>query len=721
MIIKRITIFFVFLPVFLLSQEQNFKTDYNQSECKGTIPEKLLQSIYDKVSVNVLKDTSLSRRNKKNNIDFYESSNYYLENLLRSGKVLFGDEMTNYVKSVTDNLLTRSKNESLKKYISVFVIKVEEVNAFAMQDGSIFITVGLLAQVENEAELAFVIAHEIAHFEKRHGVEIFNEKLKSDKNLRRGASNINSELKRLSNYSKSSEFEADKEGYKMYVDAGYNPEMGLMMLEVLKYSHLPFDNLIFDKKYFNKSNYKIPLDHYKSAKSTDDISENTVERRLASHPNINQRIDRLDSLFSPEGNSVNYFLDKSKFNYINTKARFENLYLGLIGKKFVRVIYESYLLEKTYPNNKYLKRCIAFGLYGISKLKLSGSYIENNTFENYDMEGEIVSLNSLLTSHMSEKELLILAISKLNELRGEKDLKQYRIDLMSNLVNDLGFDFKKLFKQSEEVKASKEKYVDTQGDFKVLDSLAFLKLTKVEKINYKKAKNEWEQKAKDIESAKEGGVKKNIDYYENIFSDLTTEDELFKEFESIKGIKKTKNSNLIFGLIRKKVNIDSIAILEPIYLDYRTKLSGRKEVHYVESIKKKNKLNESISRVSKIYNKNIFNLNTVDGDEINIEKLNIDFLFKEWYNEIFENEDLDMLSFSQVRIDPVFDKIQCNNLMIVVVMDDRVRRNRTYKYIMFLNRNGEITFWDYIDTKKKGQVILNEMFINDVFSKITKK
>lgn len=717
---KKNLLFFVVLPFFIFGQTQDFKNDYTLSQCNGEIPFKLAQTINDKVSINVKGDTSLTKRNQRKNVKFYESSNYYLENLLRSGKVLFGDEMTDYVQSLTDLLLTKSNKEELKKYISVFVIKSEDVNAFAMQDGSIFITVGLLAQVENEAELAFVLAHEIAHFEKRHGVEIFNERMQADKNLRRGGSDIKTELKRLSNYSKSSEFEADEAGYKTYKAAGYNPMMALQMLEVLKYSHLPFDNLKFDKTYFNSKNYKIPLDYFKTTKSTYDIETNEADIKFSSHPNIDLRIDRLDSLFSPEENSRNYYLGKNKFNLINTKARFENLYLGLIGKKFVRVIYETYLLEKIYPDNKYLKKCTVLGLYGISKLKLIKSYITDNKYENYDKEGEILPLNSLLINYLSDEELMILAISKFNELNN-KELNSYKLDLMSNLVHDLKFDYKKLFVESHTTEISDKKFSDSVGNFKQMDSLEYLKLTKVEKINYRKEKKKWEDAIANSSKQNNKDTVKLEKYYVNIFSNLTEEDQLYKDFEEVKN--KRINRNVWNGkrYFSKKVNLDSIAILEPVYLDYKTKLNGRKEVFYVESIEKKQQLNNSINRVSNIYDKHIFNLNSVGDETIDIRKLNIDFLIKEWYNEVFENEDLDMLTFSQLRVDSVFDKINCENMMILVIMDDRVRRKRTSKFVMFLNRNGVVEYLDYIETKKKGQRILNEMFINDVFSKITKK
>ncbi len=49
----------------------------------------------------------------------------------------------------------------------VKVVKDPFLNAFALPDGSIYFHTGLLARMENEAQLATVLGHEIAHFINR--------------------------------------------------------------------------------------------------------------------------------------------------------------------------------------------------------------------------------------------------------------------------------------------------------------------------------------------------------------------------------------------------------------------------------------------------------------------------------------------------------------------------------------------------------------------------
>ena len=50
------------------------------------------------------------------------------------------------------------------------VVEAEEVNAFAAPYGYIFVTTGALRFAQNEAEIALILAHEIVHVEKKHGL-----------------------------------------------------------------------------------------------------------------------------------------------------------------------------------------------------------------------------------------------------------------------------------------------------------------------------------------------------------------------------------------------------------------------------------------------------------------------------------------------------------------------------------------------------------------------
>ncbi|MBU0744573.1 MAG: M48 family metalloprotease, partial [Gammaproteobacteria bacterium] len=112
------------------------------------------------------------------------------------------------------------------------VIKDEQMNAFALPGGFIYLNSGLLEQTHDD-ELACVIAHEIGHIVARHGVKKLQAQLGFD--LLLGIvfrQQSQEELKRLLNvsfelislgYSRDDEYQADRLGVKYAYDSGYDP------------------------------------------------------------------------------------------------------------------------------------------------------------------------------------------------------------------------------------------------------------------------------------------------------------------------------------------------------------------------------------------------------------------------------------------------------------------------------------------------------------------
>src|SRR5579884_971599 len=84
----------------------------------------------------------------------------------RQAKIINDPVVSEYVNRVGQNLV---RNSDAKVPFTIKVIDGEEVNAFALPGGFFFVYSGLILKADNEAELAGVMAHEIAHVAARHG------------------------------------------------------------------------------------------------------------------------------------------------------------------------------------------------------------------------------------------------------------------------------------------------------------------------------------------------------------------------------------------------------------------------------------------------------------------------------------------------------------------------------------------------------------------------
>src|SRR6267154_1768049 len=86
----------------------------------------------------------------------------------RSSKLIDDPIVTEYVNRVGQNLV---RNSDAKVPFTIKVIDSDEINAFALPGGFFYVNSGLILHADEEAELAGVMAHEIAHVAARHGTK----------------------------------------------------------------------------------------------------------------------------------------------------------------------------------------------------------------------------------------------------------------------------------------------------------------------------------------------------------------------------------------------------------------------------------------------------------------------------------------------------------------------------------------------------------------------
>ena len=90
----------------------------------------------------------------------------YAMEIERQAKIVDDPVITEYVNRVGQNIV---RNSDVKVPVSIKVLETDEPNAMALPGGFFFVNTGLIKLAENEAEVAGVMGHEIAHIAARHG------------------------------------------------------------------------------------------------------------------------------------------------------------------------------------------------------------------------------------------------------------------------------------------------------------------------------------------------------------------------------------------------------------------------------------------------------------------------------------------------------------------------------------------------------------------------
>ncbi|HEX5890406.1 MAG TPA: M48 family metallopeptidase [Pyrinomonadaceae bacterium] len=162
----------------------------------------------------------------------------------RQAKFVDDPVITEYVNRVGQNIVLHS---DAKVPFTIKVIDSDEVNAFALPGGFFYVNKGLLLAADNEAELAGVMAHEIAHVAARHAVEN-QAKMGLLEYAALGASIFLGGIPGMiyqntagigllgifMKFSRGAEEEADKLGVQYMYAAGYDPGAMATMFEKLE-------------------------------------------------------------------------------------------------------------------------------------------------------------------------------------------------------------------------------------------------------------------------------------------------------------------------------------------------------------------------------------------------------------------------------------------------------------------------------------------------------
>lgn len=431
----------LFLTILLSKsiQSQDLE-DFDGLHAQNPVPLDLTISTSKKsrTAIKENKNTALGK-------DFFIDTRFFVDELLSSGKILFNDAVTDYISNVGSNLLI--KNEELKDHLRFYTIKTNIVNAFSTDEGIIFVTTGLISRLENEAQLAFILSHEICHFLEGHVRKgyIHRRELESSTGKIRKFE-YDDALRTISQYSQKNEFEADSSGLALFLESDYDPAAIQDAFQLLKNSEYSLGEQAVNQTFLSYRSLVIPSEFF----NFDTTIQKTYKKHdeLSTHPAVEDRIYNLTPGISSSKrfNKSLFVQSEDEFSRIKDLCRFESIKISIGNGKYLAALYDCHLLSQSYPNNQYLSLSKAKSLYGIMKY-FNHERKDELYYDEPIMSDPLYSAYTLFDG-LSKNAINIIALHSFLEYEerfGKTPLTQeYLFDIKHELVFNTAIDLDKL-------------------------------------------------------------------------------------------------------------------------------------------------------------------------------------------------------------------------------------------------------------------------------------
>lgn len=175
--------------------------------------------------------------------DEYRIGLQIVRQLRDEGQIIEDPEATEYLQGVGSRIVAQATGDTAQRF-NFFFVREDTINAFALPGGFIGVNYGLMLATRNEAQLAGVLAHEVAHVTQRHIARRVRSQGRQSiatmaailASILVGAATGSSDaalggismaqgaaMQQQINFTRSNEYEADRVGMAFLASAGFDP------------------------------------------------------------------------------------------------------------------------------------------------------------------------------------------------------------------------------------------------------------------------------------------------------------------------------------------------------------------------------------------------------------------------------------------------------------------------------------------------------------------
>jgi len=303
-----------------------------------------------------------------------------------------------YLTAILDSVV---RGNRIKGKYEVVCTRYLVPNAFNLGDNRLYINIGLLEQLQNESQLAFLLCHELSHQLLLHVQDTYiaNETRAKDKSIKKEIRDINkakyNKLDKTFQFIKNTQYDyarhsrlqeksADSMALVLMMKTNYDLREGKTLMNILDHSDEDSTKIIYNNFFCNHTDCILPdwLKPHGNTFTFGKKSELELDKDSAkTHPDIPMRILMMDTVmqqlaYKPEGRKV-FIQPQSTFDSLQHCSQFEMIEAYQNRKRYGAVLYYSLRLMKQYPDNTYLMKQAVLAMNELNKS------IAKHTVQNY--------------------------------------------------------------------------------------------------------------------------------------------------------------------------------------------------------------------------------------------------------------------------------------------------------------------------------------------------
>ncbi len=302
-------------------------------------------------SIKIAKIKSFDKKYIKDYKGIYDDAFGEIKKLILSKESVTDTAINNYLQRIVKEVVSKN-NELSSLKLRVFFTRNLVANAYSMGEGTMAVNAGMIFYLKNEAELAFIISHELAHYYLDHSGKSIEKYIttinsqdyqKKVKAISKKEYGTNKELDLLAKqyvfdsrkHDRSQEAEADYFAFKFLKNTIFNINSIISCLQVLDklsdstfFKPLKLDVVLNNEAYPFKKSW---IEEESSIFSQLDLKKDTSNKKeadsLKTHPDCKKRIALLkDSVLKFARNNQPYFItNQANFDKVKVKFLMEGI------------------------------------------------------------------------------------------------------------------------------------------------------------------------------------------------------------------------------------------------------------------------------------------------------------------------------------------------------------------------------------------------------------